>query len=206
MPPSETQPSAPRRRGAELEAILLDAAWDELLDVGYARLTMEGVAARAHTGKQVLYRRWPNRSQLMSAAARRRLGPLVPEVPDTGSLREDVLAVLHRMVQRLHQAPADLLLGISIERVDLSPQMFNPVIEVMTTILQHAVARGELTHADLAPRVVSLPLDLVRYEGLRFGLERAQQATDEEVEEVVVEIVDGVFLPLVYALAGKRPT
>ena len=205
MAPSEDRLPAVRRRGAELEATLLDAAWDELLDVGYARLTMEGVAARAHTGKQVLYRRWPNRSQLMAAAGRRKLGPLVPQVPDTGSLREDVLAVLRLMVRRLHQAPVDLLLGLSMERVDLSPQMFDPLLDVMTTVLGHAVARGELTHADLSPRVASLPLDLARYEGLRFGPERLRQATDQDLEAMAVEIVDDVFLPLVYALAGKRP-
>jgi len=49
-----------RRRGAELEAALLDAAWDELQAVGYAGLTMEAVADRAGTSRAVLYRRWPN--------------------------------------------------------------------------------------------------------------------------------------------------
>ena len=48
--------TAQRRRGPELEAALLDAVWWELAETGYARLTMEGVAARANTGKQVLYR------------------------------------------------------------------------------------------------------------------------------------------------------
>ncbi|HET6742594.1 MAG TPA: helix-turn-helix domain-containing protein, partial [Kribbella sp.] len=54
-----------RGRGAELEAVLLDAAWAELMESGYARLTMEAVAARAQTGKQVLYRRWRNRAELV---------------------------------------------------------------------------------------------------------------------------------------------
>ena len=57
-----------RRRGPQLEAALLDAAWEELVHVGYASLTMESVAARAHTGIAVLYRRWPNKDQLVLAA------------------------------------------------------------------------------------------------------------------------------------------
>jgi len=63
--------AATRRRGAKLEAALLQAAWDELTAVGYAALTMEGVAARARTGRAVLYRRWPSRSELVLAASRR---------------------------------------------------------------------------------------------------------------------------------------
>ena len=47
---------ATRRRGTALEAALLEAAWDELSEVGYAALTMEGVAARARTSRAVLYR------------------------------------------------------------------------------------------------------------------------------------------------------
>ena len=44
-----------RRRGPQLESALLDAAWDELVEVGFASLTMESVAARAQTGIAVLY-------------------------------------------------------------------------------------------------------------------------------------------------------
>jgi len=53
-----------RRRGKALEDAVLDAAWSELLDGGYASFTMEAVAARAHTSRPVLYRRWPNRADL----------------------------------------------------------------------------------------------------------------------------------------------
>jgi len=57
-----------RRRGDHLEHALLAATWEELLAVGYANLTMDGVAARAHTSKPVLYRRWPTRPELVLAA------------------------------------------------------------------------------------------------------------------------------------------
>jgi len=82
-----------RRHGAELENALLQAAWDEARAVGYAGLTMEGVAARAGTGKAVLYRRWPRRAELVLAAMRHHLGSISSEIPDTGDLREDVLIV-----------------------------------------------------------------------------------------------------------------
>jgi AcrR family transcriptional regulator len=87
------QPHRQRRRGEELEAALLAAAWDELVEVGFHRLTMESVAARARTGVGVLYRRWPRKDDLVLAAIAEygRTHPV--EIPDTGSLRGDMLAL-----------------------------------------------------------------------------------------------------------------
>src|SRR5580698_3877782 len=83
-----------RRRGEQLEAALLDAAWNELVEAGFASLTMESVATRARTGIAVLYRRWANKDELVLAALEhyRRARPV--EIPDTGTLRDDVLALL----------------------------------------------------------------------------------------------------------------
>jgi len=64
------RPPRQRRRGEELEAALLEAAWDELAEVGFGKLTMESVAARARTGVAVLYRRWPRKDDLVLAALR----------------------------------------------------------------------------------------------------------------------------------------
>ena len=92
-----------RRRGEALESALLDAAWDELQQAGYAGLTFEAVAERAGTSRAVLYRRWRNRADLVVAAMRRHRPMLSGEIPDTGSLRDDVLTVLRRMSGRLRQ-------------------------------------------------------------------------------------------------------
>jgi AcrR family transcriptional regulator len=100
----DDQTGPTRRRGAALEATLLDSAWTELVSVGYMNLTMEGVAARARTSRQVLYRRWPNRAQLILAAMRRVLGAAIDDVADTGNLRATPYAaasVGHRQI-RVH--------------------------------------------------------------------------------------------------------
>ena len=83
-----------RRRGEELEAALLQAAWDELAEVGFAKLTMESVAVRAKTGVAVLYRRWPNKDDLVIAAIGHYGKTRPVEVPDTGTLRGDMLGLL----------------------------------------------------------------------------------------------------------------
>src|SRR5580698_265780 len=83
-----------RRRGEELEHAVLAAAWEELVDVGFASLTMESVAARARTGVAVLYRRWPNKDELVLAALMHYRQGRPVEIVDTGTLRGDLLALL----------------------------------------------------------------------------------------------------------------
>ncbi|WP_433890143.1 TetR/AcrR family transcriptional regulator [Streptomyces sp. CA-111067] len=180
-----------RRRGPALEATILDAVWAELSEVGYARLTMEGVAARARTGKQVLYRRWANRAELVVAAMRHRGGSIADEIPDTGELRGDVLAVLRQTVHRHRDTGQDVIRGIMADLPDLHPEFFTVMSDVMTTILERAAARGEIPSARLPVRVVTLPTDLLRHELL---LSR-RPVTDE----TLTGIVDDVFLPVVRA-------
>jgi AcrR family transcriptional regulator len=191
-----------RRRGEELEATILDAAWAEITEHGYARLTMEGVAARARTGKQVIYRRWADRAQLAIAAIRHTLGPLVPEVPQTGSLREDLLSVLRRMAARGRQYRPDLFYGLLAEAPDADTGFLTVLPGVIRSILRNAVARGELTHADLPDRVVSLPIDLARYEALRNAHDWAGTMSEAEIEKDLAAILDDIYLPLIIALAG----
>src|SRR5580693_8105087 len=101
-----------RRRGEALEHALLDAAWTELQAAGYAGLTMEAVADRAGTSRAVLYRRWRNRPELVLAVIRRHRPLLSGEIPDTGSLRGDVLALLRRMSARLAEIGIDTVHGL----------------------------------------------------------------------------------------------
>src|SRR5215218_6373882 len=95
--------AATRRRGETLEQAIFQAVLDQLQSVGYARLTMEGVAACAHTGKAALYRRWPRKEDLVVDALDHAM-PSLAELPDTGSLREDLLALLRRMAAMVNSA------------------------------------------------------------------------------------------------------
>jgi AcrR family transcriptional regulator len=180
-----------RRRGAELEDILLRAAWEELAETGYAGLTMEGVAARAHTGKQVLYRRWRNRPELVIAAMRHNTGSIMQRIPDTGELRGDILAVLRHMVRRQREIGPDVAHGLMAEAYEVDPGAFEVMAGVMTAILDRAAERGEIPSADLSARVATVAVDLVRHEMLL----RRHSVSDKTVRE----IVDDVFLPLVRA-------
>ena len=182
---------AGRRRGAELEDTILTAAWEELAAVGYVRLTMEGVAARAHTGKQVLYRRWRNRAELVIAAIRHRTGSIADHIPNTGELRGDVLAVLTWMTQRRQDFGADTIHGLMAELPTMHPEVFTDMQEVMKKILNQAKTRGEIKTENLPSRLITLPVDLLRHQLL---------LTKDPIKETTLEeITDQIFLPLVRA-------
>ena len=61
---------------------------------GYARFTIDGVSARAGTSRPVIYRRWPTRSDLAIATIRHQGRKQPVATPDTGSVRDDLIAVL----------------------------------------------------------------------------------------------------------------
>jgi AcrR family transcriptional regulator len=188
-----------RRRGETLETAILQAAWDELADVGYAHVTMEGVAARAKTNKAVLYRRWPNKAKLVSAAILKYLPRPSYDVPDTGDLRTDVFTFLQGIAQPLQTIGAQTIRGLMIELLDTDliasiPQIMRRGTEgklttAMLTMLKNAEARGEVSLEKISARIISLPLDLFRYEIL---------ITHEPIsDKEIVEIVDDIFMPLV---------
>ena len=79
-----------RPRVEELEGRILEATQDLLIEAGYGGTTIAAVADRAHCGKSAIYRRWETKVDLVVAAVR--ASQIPPEVPDTGSLREDLLA------------------------------------------------------------------------------------------------------------------
>jgi AcrR family transcriptional regulator len=184
-----------RRRGASLEAAILEAAWEELVAVGYPALTMEAVATRAHASKPVLYRRWSNRPELVLAAVRHHAKIASTEVPDTGSLRGDVLALLREVSERSAEL-AGLISFLIVEyyhATGLPPAVLRERMMPggsgrMDVILRRAVERGEISEERLNSRIAQLPIDLLRHDLIM---------TQAPISDAgIVEIVDEVFLPL----------
>jgi AcrR family transcriptional regulator len=123
----------------------------QLLDeVGYAKLTVEGVAALAQAGKATIYRWWSNKARLVGEALMEETDPQLP-FPDTGSVREDFRRQL-QLVAQLFNSPKGKRLAMIIGVAQEEPEM----LETFRTnflaarrkeavqILQRGVARGEL--------------------------------------------------------------
>ncbi|WP_327003757.1 TetR/AcrR family transcriptional regulator [Dactylosporangium sp. NBC_01737] len=184
-----------RRRGATLESAILRAAAAELIEHGFAGLTMDRVAKRAGTNKNAIYRRWPDRLALGIAAYRQLATTIEP--PDTGVLRDDALELLRR-ANRHWSSPLGAvlreLLGAAGGAQSLMAQVPEQSADAMTamwlTVLGRAVARGEADPAALHPRVATVAIVLLRNEFVTRGVPTAP-------DEVLIDIIDEVYLPLV---------
>jgi AcrR family transcriptional regulator len=175
-----------RRRGAALEEAILRAAAEELRGSGYAGMTMDRVARRAGTNKNAIYRRWPHRAAL-GAAAYRHLAADREPAPDTGSLRGDALELLRR-ANATWSSPRGAVLRDLLAATEHAGG--SAMDADWLAVLGRAAAREEAPPEAVHPRVAAVPMTLLRGE---YALRGRPEAPDE----VVVGIVDEVFLPLV---------
>jgi AcrR family transcriptional regulator len=185
-----------RRRGEALEAAILEAAWDELTERGYVNLTVDSVARRAGTSKPVLYRRWADKQKLVEAVIVSRDANRLIIPADTGSLRGDLIATLTEMSQKwgpfLGQLSV-LLAGYFADTQTSLAELRETILAGRRSgrdeIMKRAIERGEIDPAKLTPRIAALPFDLLRGE--------AMMTLRPVTPEVIEEIVDTIFLPLV---------
>ncbi len=183
-----------RRRGHVLEQAIFDAVVDQLGTAGYGGLTMEGVAAAAHTGKAALYRRWPSKEELVVDALQHRM-PALDDPPDTGSVRADVLALLGRMARTINSPTGCAIQSLMSEAQrdrDFLRMVHTRVIEprksMMMDVLRRGAERGEVRPEAIAPLVAEVGPAMVVYHFLTAG----PPVTPRKVKA----IVDQVVLPM----------
>ncbi|MGY4858471.1 TetR/AcrR family transcriptional regulator [Cryobacterium sp. AP23] len=83
------------KRSSERADAVLQATTDLLAEVGYPALTVDAVAARAHSSKATIYKSWPTKTALVVAVAAQ-LGPVaIPVLDDSHTLTETVTAIVH---------------------------------------------------------------------------------------------------------------
>ncbi|MET0403686.1 MAG: TetR/AcrR family transcriptional regulator [Cystobacter sp.] len=128
---------------------VLDATIEQLVAVGYAALRVEDVAARAGVNKTTIYRRWPTKPELVTAALRSiTFERLV--IPDTGTLRGDLLEVGRHMATAMGSKE-----GRAFRRIVFAEEL-NPEFHVISLLMRDSMetcpqpvfdaarARGEL--------------------------------------------------------------
>ena len=190
-------------RGAPRESAICSAALELLAEVGYDRMSMDSVAARAHASKATIYRRWPGKRELVLDAVRSRAA--VDVIPaDTGSLRGDIIATLRGMTHGIGGQDAALIAGV-VRAMQSAPEladcMRSQVIEdkrtISRTIVGRAVARGELG-PDADPGVFhEVAPALMFFRALMTGL-----PVDDGF---LAHVTDDVLVPLLTG-SGTRPT
>jgi AcrR family transcriptional regulator len=183
----------PTRLDGEREAAILRAAYELLGEVGYEGLRFEAVAARAKASKATLYRHWRGRAQLAVDAVRICHASADP-VPDTGSLRGDLVTWFSAMAEATTGADGPLLAGL-VMAMRTDPELAAELRRLRASkaptaaiLCSRAEARGELRpgyNPDLVDEIV--PAQLFMHSFARGGpLDAA----------FIDHLVDDIILPL----------
>src|ERR1700693_4584889 len=92
---AETSRRPGRPRSERPARAIIEATLDLCAEQGFEGVCVEAVAARAGVGKATIYRRWPNKEELLLAALGSMKSP-IPE-PQGVSVRDDLVAMLSVM-------------------------------------------------------------------------------------------------------------
>ncbi|MEU0197438.1 MULTISPECIES: TetR/AcrR family transcriptional regulator [unclassified Streptomyces] len=158
--PAKSAPDATRRSERSRRAIY-DAALALVVEVGYPKTTIEGIAARAGVGKQTIYRWWSSKADVLMEAfldlAERSqqeatTEPLSYAFPDTGDIAADLKAVLRATVDELRdprfEAPSRALAaeGVVNEQLgrELVAKLMQPSLDLYMDRLRAAQAAGQI--------------------------------------------------------------
>ncbi|MBF6334140.1 TetR/AcrR family transcriptional regulator [Nocardia transvalensis] len=181
-------------RGLEREQAILAATYELLGEVGYGGLTMDAVAARAQASKATIYRRWPGKPALVKAAMDAHDAQYVAAIPDTGTLRGDLLAALTALCAQVDDRYVTMLTGLMhAMRVDpelareLKSHVADEDLGPFRTVVDRAIARGELP-ADT---------EIERAHQVSEGQIMRRMCLGEPVDrEFLADLVDELLIPL----------
>lgn len=208
MSEQPVQPRPGRKRSEESRLAILTAAFELLGEVGYAGLTIEGIAARSGTGKQTIYRWWPSKADVLLDAMATKADLYVP-IPNTGSYTADLRAFLHASFALAHRPPVTDGLRALMAEAQIEPafgdrfraSFLQHRRDALGTILNRAQSRGELPPG-LSPGTIA---DIV-FGTIWYRLLATRQPLDDQlVEELVTTLTEPRPDPALPASDSKEP-
>ncbi len=198
MPPSTPEgiPAGSPLRGAAREQAILDAVIELIGEVGYEKVTVDAIAARARASKTTMYRRWAGKSDLVADALRRRAQGGDPSVPDTGTLRGDLLLTVCEIAQTLVGGPGPSLIGLleairddATLRDLIGAQITRRSHDVGHVIAARASDRGEKINIDRSDAVLDLAFAHVFTHTLFHGGIPHAPALERLVDEALLPLL-----------------
>ena len=150
---------ADSRRGAGRRTAICEAVCELLAKVGYDRMTMDAIANQAKASKATIYRMWPDKPQLVAEALKCEFAGNT-DLPDTGSLRGDLLALLTSACKTANSVAGEVMVGVMTAASHdphlaetLSETLFEGKSQLHAELVCRAVARGEV-RADTDPSIL----------------------------------------------------
>jgi AcrR family transcriptional regulator len=149
IPVDGTRRAPGRPRSLEADEAILEAAVDVFAEVGLESLTMEGVAARAGVSKNTVYRRYPNKLDLVVSAVRCYTNVGAPP-PDTGTTRGDVHDLVEGLAAILTETPIGRMLPILVAVRTRVPELDVAYAEIVAekrarhaVVVRRGIERGD---------------------------------------------------------------
>lgn len=182
---SDSQPAHRTRavgRGPKVRAAVHAATLAELVDKGYAALTVDNVAQRAGVHKTTVYRRWADRESLVVDALSEHIAADVP-VPDTGAVETDLRELARSLVSTMTSPGGQAVLAAMFsdavrlpEIADARRRVFNDRFRRAEPVIARAIERGDLP-ADADSEEVLKALAAPIYFRLLISTEPVDEAT-----------------------------
>jgi len=139
------------RRGPGRRTAICQAACELLAKVGYDRMTMDAIANQAKASKATIYRMWPDKPQLVAEALKCQFGEDT-ELPDTGSLRGDLMALMAVACGAANSEIGEVIAGVMTAAAHdrqladtLSQTLFADKARLHADLVRRAADRGEVS-------------------------------------------------------------
>jgi len=184
-------------RAAELRVVILDL----VARLGYDRVTMDSIALAAKASKTTVYKRWPSKASLVIDAVREHAATLLTDPGGSGSLRDDILAIVSQTAAKLNEEK-DLVIGLlaAARRDDelmtaLAEHIRVPGETIGRLPIQRAIERGELPPDSNTLLIAEVAMPMLMHRALwREPLDDA----------FVTHVVDDILLPLLRPAGAHR--
>jgi AcrR family transcriptional regulator len=183
------QPGRPgRKRSEESRQAILAAAAELTAEIGYAGLTIEGIAARSGAGKQTIYRWWPSKADVLLDALATKADLHIP-IPDEGAYEADLRAFLAATFALGSRPQVVELLRALMAEAQINAEFGERFRETflvqrraaLGAIVERAVARDELPSGLTAETVVDIVFGTLWYRILSAHRPVDQALVDELV-------------------------
>jgi AcrR family transcriptional regulator len=190
QPIDSVQKRRGRPRSEKAHQAILDAAIELLLARGLEAVSMDEVADRAGVSKATIYRWWPTKKTLALDALYHEWDTAQRSLPDTGTLRGDLLALVRPWIRRARTRPYARVVAALIEETHSDPEFarlyherfVSPRRDPARALLTRAIERGQIP----AETDIEVTLDLL-YGALFHRLLHAHAPVNDRFVENVVD-------------------
>lgn len=188
-----------RKRDPARDVVILEAAIDVLAEVGFDSMTMDMVAARAKAGKATVYRRWDSKAEMVRDALilMNRKSLELDSLPDTGTLRGDLLAMLKPQSVQARERKYRVFAGLGSffsQHPDFAETgkagLYEPWTIANRTLMQRAVQRGEFPAGADIETACLVAVSMAAFRGIIQSKPLDKRFFAEMIDSAIVPILD----------------